>query len=91
MLAIAASINGVIFLRSFPSLGEESVEFAGQFKFRSFDRWRQVKRTDKNGRAFFKRADDSEPLGWWNAYTKVKHSRAVVDDATGLSNYEKAS
>ena len=87
------SINkwGYFLCEAFPSLGEESVEFAGQFKFRPFDGWRQVKGTNKNGRAFFKRADDSEPLGWWNAYNKVKHSRAVVDDSTGLSNYEKAS
>lgn len=83
--------RGYFLCETFPDLGEESIEFAGRFKFRPFDGWCQVKGVDKNGQPYYRRAENSNPLVWWNDYNKVKHGRAFVDDVTGASNYEKAN
>lgn len=87
------SINkwGYYLCETFPRLGNESVEFAGQFKFKPFDGWRQVVVKGKKNQPVYKRADDSKPLTWWTDYNNVKHNRAIVDEARGIDNYEKAS
>lgn len=87
------SINkwGYYVCKAFPGLGEQSVEFAGQFRFKPFDGWRQTMVKGKNGQPIYKRSDDSKPLPWWTDYNNVKHNRAVIDEARGISNYEKAN
>lgn len=76
---------------AFPNLGIKTVEFNRKFKFRPFDGWKQVKSENKNGSAYYKRADNSKPLTWWTDYNSVKHNRVVIDENTGVGNYEKAS
>ena len=87
------SINkwGYYLCETFPKLGDESVEFAGQFKFKPFGGWRQVVAKGKKDQPVYRRADDSKPLTWWTDYNNVKHNRAVVDEAGGIDNHEKAS
>ena len=87
------SINkwGYYLCETFPRLGNESVEFAGQFKFKPFDGWRQVVVKGKKNQPVYKRADDSKPMTWWTDYNNVKHKRAIVDEDRGIDNYEKAS
>ena len=76
---------------AFPDLGSKTVEFKGKFKFRPFDGWKQIKSENKNGNAYYKRADNSKPLTWWTDYNSVKHNRVVIDEDTGTGNFEKAS
>ena len=45
----------------------------------------------KKGQPVYKRADDSKALAWWTDYNSVKHNRAVIDEARGIGNYEKAN
>lgn len=82
---------GYYVCEAFPGLGGESVEFADQFKFKPFDGWRQIMVEGKKGQPVYKRADDSNALTWWTDYNSVKHNRAVIDEAKGISNYEKAN
>ena len=82
---------GYYLCEAFPRLGDESIEFAGQFKFKPFDDWRQIKVKGKNGQPVYKRADGSKTLAWWIDYNNVKHNRAVIDEARGICNFEKAS
>lgn len=82
---------GYYVCEAFPGLGDESVEFAGQFKFKPFDGWRQTVAEGKNGQPVYKRADNSKALTWWTDYNSVKHNRMVIDEAKGIGNYEKAN
>ena len=82
---------GYYLCEAFPKLGDESVEFADQFKFKPFDGWRQIMVEGKKGQPVYRRADDSKALVWWTDYNSVKHNRAVVDEAKGIDNYEKAN
>lgn len=82
---------GYYLCEAFPGLGDKSVQLAGQFRFKPFDGWRQTMVEGKKGQPVYKRADDSKALAWWTDYNSVKHNRAVIDEARGIGNYEKAN
>ena len=62
-----------------------------QFRFKPFDGWRQTMVEDKKGQPVYERADGPKALAWWTDCNSVKHNRAVIDEARGSANYEKAN